>query len=324
MFVSYDMGGRRGVSFSYPMFERLRVRDRVELFAASAQFPGTARFGNGEAERVYQQSVTGNFFPVLGLRIYGRLAPGATAESARGAMQAAFTNARREWAPLVFGKSDAPELRRRFEGAVLALEPGAGGHSRLRQEFARPLWVLGLVAGLVLLIACSNLSNLFTARATARRREMALRASIGAGRARLVQQVVVEGAMLAAAACALGLAFGAAVAPGIVAMLGPSRQPVFLDLHVTWRMAAFALAAGGAATLLFAPAPALRASAVAPNEALKAGGGKISGRRAALRPMLAAQIALSFAVLFVGGLFLLSFENWRTGTCASRATAWRW
>jgi predicted permease len=115
--------------------------------------------------------------------------------------------------------------------------------------------------------------------------------------------------MLAAAACALGLVCGEAMAQAIVRMLGPSGDPVYLDVHLGWRMAAFALAAGGAATLLFALVPALRVSGVSPNEALKAGGLKLSGRAAVLRPMLAAQIALSFAVLFVGGLFLLSFEK---------------
>ena len=243
------------------------------------------------------------------LRILGRLGPGVAAEQARGPLQAAFTNARREWAPQIFGPRDAPELAQRYRGATLVAEPAAAGPSNLRRQFARPIWILAAVAGLVLLIACSNLANLFTARATAREREMALRASIGAGRGRLMQQGMVEGAMLAAVACGLGLVCGEAMAQAIVRMLGPSSDPVYLDVHLGWRMAAFAATAGTAATVLFALVPALRASAVSPNEALKAGGLKHSGKRAVLRPMLAAQIALSFTVLFVGGLFLLSFQR---------------
>jgi predicted permease len=115
--------------------------------------------------------------------------------------------------------------------------------------------------------------------------------------------------MLAAVACALGLACGSAMARAIVAMLGPSSDPVYLDVHIGWRMAAFAVLAAGIATLLFALVPALRASAANPNDALKAGGARLSGRRAVLRPMLAAQIALSYTVLFTGGLFLLSFQK---------------
>ena len=242
-------------------------------------------------------------------RILGRLKPGVTPGQVQPAFQNAFSNARREWAPQAFGPNDAPELMQRFLTARLDVRPAANGISNLRQSFARPMWILAVVAGLVLLIACTNLANLFTARAMAREREMALRVSIGAGRGRLIQQVLLEGALLASAACALGLAFGAAVAPAIVRMLGPSDNPVYLDLHVGWRMLAFVALAGAATTLLFALAPALRASAVAPHEALKSGGAKHSSRSAVLRPMLAAQVAFSFMVLFAGGLFLFSFHK---------------
>ena len=239
-------------------------------------------------------------------RILGRLQPGVTRQQAQQVLQAAFTNARRDWAPQAFGPNDAPERIQQFLTAPLYVRPAAGGPSDLRRDFARPMWLLAAVAGLVLLIACSNLTNLFTARAAARQREMALRISIGAGRARLVQQVLVEGALLASAACVLGFAFGAAVAPAIVGMLGSSRNPVYLDLQLTWRLVGFTTAAGVLSALLFALAPALRASGVAPQEALK-GGGKHSARSALLRPVLAAQVGIGFAVLFVSGLFLASF-----------------
>jgi putative ABC transport system permease protein len=241
------------------------------------------------------------------LRILGRLRPGIAAAQVRPVLQAVYSNARREWAPQVFGPNDSPKLLQQFLNTRVDVQPGAGGHSNLRQSFARPLWVLAVVAGLVLLIACSNLANLFTARAMAREREMALRVSIGAGRGRLVQQVLAEGAVLAAAAASLGLAFGAIAAPAIVSMLGTSQRPVYLEVGLGWRMVAFACAAGFAAMLLFALIPALRASGVAPQEALKSGGVKHSGRRAVLRPLLAAQVAFSFMVLFGGGMFLLSF-----------------
>jgi putative ABC transport system permease protein len=241
------------------------------------------------------------------LRIMGRLQPRVTLPRAHQVLQAAFTNAHHDWAADLYRNNEPPQRIQSFLAEPLRLTPAAGGPSDLRDRFARPMWILALVAGLVLLIACSNLANLFLARAAAREREMALRISIGAGRSRLIQQVIVEGALVAAAACALGLALGAAAAPAIVGMLGPWNLPVYLDVHLGWRMMSFAAAASLAATLLFALAPALRASGVAPQEALKAGGAKYSGRRAILRPMLAAQIALSFAVLFIGGMFVLSF-----------------
>jgi len=242
-------------------------------------------------------------------RILGRLRPGVPAQQAQQVLQAAFRNARREWAPAAFGANDAPEALRDFLDASLQAQPAAGGPSFLRQAFARPLWILAVVAGLVLLIACSNLANLFTARALARQREMALRISIGAGRGRLVQQLLVEGGLLAAAACALGLAFAGAVAPAIVGMLRSPRDPAYLDLHLGLRTMAFAALAGFAATLLFALLPAVRASAADPHEALKSGGFRSSASHGPLRAMLAAQIGLSFMVLFAGGMFVLSFAR---------------
>ena len=398
--VTYGMGGPYpSVAFSYPQMERFRAAagPGVELFAASAQFPGAAEIG-GETEKVVNQYVSGNFFTVLGiapalgrvltpnddvrpgpsvavlshsfwmrrfggspavlgrrfrysgiqwqiagvaregftgvergvrtdfwtpltardaralddwghqwLRIFGRLGPGATAARLQPVLQAAFSNARREWAPLAFGKNDSPELIGRFLNAPLQVRPAATGQSNLRLLFARPMWVLAAVAGLVLLIACSNLANLFIARAAAREREMALRVSIGAGRGRLIQQVLAEGAILATAACGLGLAFCAAAAPAVVNMLGTSRRPMYLDVNPGWRILAFTCAAGLAAMLLFALIPALRASAAAPQQALKSGGMKHSTRGAVLRPLLAGQVALSFMVLFGAGMFLLSF-----------------
>ena len=87
-----------------------------------------------------------------------------------------------------------------------ALPPsGLNGPSPLRAQFGRALWILGAIAGLVLLVAGSNVVNLALARAAAREREMALRMSIGAGRGRLIQQVLIESSLVALAACLLGL-----------------------------------------------------------------------------------------------------------------------
>ncbi|MGB9456192.1 MAG: ADOP family duplicated permease [Bryobacteraceae bacterium] len=240
--------------------------------------------------------------------VLGRLRPGVTAEAVRPALQAVYTNFLREQAT-GFRADESRTLVDRFLRGRLHVLPAPSGPSRLRETFARPLWILAAVAGLLLLIACSNLANLFTARALAREREMALRISIGAGRARLMRQLLVEGLLLASAASLLAAAFAAIAAPAIVGLLSKSDNQVCLDLHPDWRMTAFLLLACATATLLFALLPALRASAVSPHEALKSGGSKQSAQTNTLRPMLAAQIAFSFVVLFVGGLLLLSFRQ---------------
>jgi putative ABC transport system permease protein len=169
------------------------------------------------------------------------------------------------------------------------------------------LWILGTVVGLVLLIACSNVANLLTARAAAREREMALRLSIGAGRSRLVQQLLIESAMLASTACALAVVFALAVAPLIVDMLGTSASPAYLDLRPDWRLLGFVTVIAVVTTMLFGLTPALRASGVSPLVALKAIGARASGRAQLLRPLLAAQVAFSLTVLFLAGLLTLSF-----------------
>ena len=240
--------------------------------------------------------------------VLGRLKPGATAEAVQQPLQAVYTNFLRERAA-DFRPDESRALVARFMRGRLQVVPAPNGPSRLRETFARPLWILAAVAGLLLLIACSNLANLFTARALAREREMALRISIGAGRGRLMRQLLVEGLLLAGAASVLAAAFAAIAAPAIVGLLSRSDSQVYLDLHPDWRMTAFLLLACATATMLFALLPALRASAVSPHEALKSGGSKQSARTNTLRPMLAAQIAFSFMVLFVAGLLLLSFRQ---------------
>ena len=123
-------------------------------------------------------------------KIMGRLGAGHRADEVRGVMQAVLTNFRRERVAMW---GDAPRAEReRFLGARVVVRSASNGISGLRADYERPLWILAAVVTLVLLLACSNLANLMLARAAAREREMALRLSIGAGRARLMQQMLVE------------------------------------------------------------------------------------------------------------------------------------
>jgi len=202
--------------------------------------------------------------------------------------------------------SRPPDRVARFINTPLNARWAATGPSRLRRQFERPLWILAAIAALVLLIAGSNVANLLLARTAVREREMALRLSLGAGRGRLVQQVLAESALLAAAACVAGAVFASFAAPAVVGLLGSPEDPISLDLVVDWRLVAFV----GALTLLittaFGLAPALRASNAAPMTPLKSGG-RSSARVGAVRPFVALQVAFSLVVLFVGGLLVLSF-----------------
>jgi predicted permease len=241
-------------------------------------------------------------------RIMGRMKSGLPPEAARSVLQAAFTAFRRDRGPAFSGSGTAAERQRRIE-APLYVRAAANGLSPLRRQFERPLWILAAIAGLVLAIAGANAGNLFLARAAAREREMAVRVSIGAGRARLLQQVLVESALVAAAACALGLLFAAVTAPAVVDLLASADDPVRLDLHLDWRVAAFAALITVATTMLFGLAPALRASHVAPLAALKGGESRAGARVAVMRPFVVLQVAFGLAVLFVGGLLVHSFAS---------------
>lgn len=243
------------------------------------------------------------------LRVFGRLRDDVPLEQAHAVLQAAFTNFRREYAARHMDPSRPPDRVARFINTPLNARPAATGPSRLRRQFERPLWILAGIAALVLLIAGSNVANLLVARTAAREREMSLRLSLGAGRGRLIQQVLAESALLAAAACVAGALFASFVAPAVVGLLGSPEDPVSLELIVDWRPVAFI----GALTLLittaFGLAPALRASNAAPMTGLKSAGGRGSARLGAVRPFVVLQVAFSLVVLFVGGLLVLSFAR---------------
>jgi putative ABC transport system permease protein len=121
--------------------------------------------------------------------------------------------------------------------------------------------------------------------------------------------MLIESALLALSACVLAVLFALAVAPVIVEMLGTADSPAYLDVRPDWRLLAFVGATAAVTTMLFGLMPALRASGVSPLAALKLQGGRLSGRARALRPLLAAQVASSLAVLFVAGLLTLSFAR---------------
>jgi putative ABC transport system permease protein len=240
-------------------------------------------------------------------RIWGRMQAGVAQERARTVLQSVFTGFARDQ---VARRSE--ESRDRLEQLLntrVHLRSAATGPSGLRESFARALWVLGALAALVLLVASSNVASLLVARAAARQREMALRASIGAGRGRLIQQALIESGLLALTSCALGAVLSVVATPKIVSMTSTSAAIVRLDVWPDWRVLVFLGGMGILVTFLFGLAPALHASAAPPADALKSGGGRHATHLGVFRPLVAAQIAFSFVVLFVGGLCLASFAN---------------
>ncbi len=197
---------------------------------------------------------------------------------------------------------------KKFLDQRVVLGSAAAGASELQSNYRVSLVVLGVLVALVLLIACVNVANLMTAQAASRAREMALRVSIGAGRGRLVQLVLVESAILAFLSGAIGSLFAWWSAPFVVSMINPTDNPVRLFLPADWRVLAFGMALTVAVMLLFGLTPALRASGVKPAAALK-GGDDPHTRRRGMHVLIAAQIAFCFVVLFVAGLFSTTFDR---------------
>jgi len=190
----------------------------------------------------------------------------------------------------------------------LALEPAATGASNLQTETKRPLEILAVLVGLVLLIACANVANLMTAQASARAREMAVRVSMGGGKWRLVQMVLVQSAWLAVFAAAVGGLFAWWSGPLVVGMINPPDNPAQLLLPADWRVLFFGMAMALVVTLLFGLAPAVRASNVNPVSALKGGEDPHSKRRL-MHALIAVQVAFCFLVLFVAGLLVTTFQR---------------
>ena len=196
----------------------------------------------------------------------------------------------------------------RFLNQQLVFYPAGAGISELQKDYRRYLGVLGLLAALVLLIACANVANMMTAHAAARAREMALRISIGAGRRRLVQLILVQSALLALLASVLGAFFAAWSAPFVLGLVNPPDNPARLALAADWRVLLFGFGLIILVVLLLGLLPALRASAVRPVAALKGGEDPHSPRRL-MRGAIALQIAFCFLVLFLSSLFVASFQR---------------
>jgi putative ABC transport system permease protein len=186
--------------------------------------------------------------------------------------------------------------------------PASSGVSELQEDYQQALEWLGVLVVLVLLIACLNVANLMSVLAAARAREMALRVSIGAGRWRLVQMVLVESAMLSGLAGGLGAMFAWRAAPLVLSMISSPDNPARLILSPDWRVLSFGVVLIVGVMLLFGMLPALRASAVKPVSALK-GGDDPHARRRTMHGMIAVQVAFCFLVLFTAGLFVKTFQR---------------
>jgi len=237
------------------------------------------------------------------LTVVGRLAPGQTREQAESRLRAFLPQLREATLPQDWPASD---LKQYLEEPIVLMD-GSTGITSLRDRYSRPLYVLLGIVGLVLAIACANMANLLLAQSVARRKELAVRLSLGAGRWRLVRQLIVESIMLSTLGAALGLVIARWGSRAIVAMLSTRTQAVEVNLDMDWRVFAFTALVGMFTGLLFGVAPALRGTSLTPADALRdhsrgvVGGGS---RFQIGHGLVALQVALSFVLVFGSSLFV--------------------
>ena len=233
-----------------------------------------------------------------------RLRPGVSAMQAQAALEGPFS----EWA-----RSANPK-RRAEDVPKLVVREGSGGLDGLRRRYSKPLYILLTLVGLILSIACANIANLLLARASARKREIALRLSLGAGRLRIIRQLLTESVLLALLGGALGVAFAVWGIRFLTLLLANGSENFTLRAELNWHVLAVVAALSLLTGVLFGLAPALQSTRMDFMPALKESRtGEARGRgfrRFGLsRILMVSQIAVTLLILVAAGLFLRTLSN---------------
>lgn len=250
------------------------------------------------------------------VQVFGRLKPGYTVESAKAPLQTLFSQIREYEMTLPAAVKWTDYMRSQFRKGTLNVVKADNGYSSLRNDFSDALVVLMCMVGLVLLIACANVANLLIARAFARQKEISVRLSLGASRGQLIRQLLVESMVLSFAGGVAGVALAFAMTRALLGFVPVESNPLLLRAEPDARILLFTLGVTILTGFVFGLVPAWRASRPDLWTTLKdtvgaiagSGGGSLYLRKG----LIAAQVALSFLLLFGAGLFVRSLQNLKT------------
>ncbi len=250
-------------------------------------------------------------YKVQWLSLFARLKPGVTRERAEAVTQALFRpmldEARARARPMRSRRAEQDLMN-----IKLTLRPASQGINVLRDFWEKPLLALMAMVALVLLIACANVANLLIARAAGRRKEIAIRLAIGAGRGAIVRQLVLESLLLALAGGTAGLLLGRFTTAGLIRLIPAGAGNGWLSPEIDLRVLLFTAAVSVGVGLLFGLAPAVQATRPDVAPALKDQAANVAsgtGQARFRRALVVAQVALSLLLLIGAGLFSRSIYN---------------
>lgn len=290
-----------------PEFFGVEVGSSPDIFAPVMMSPQLMPSGGPLAEE-------GPLLEHIGyeiFQVFGRLKPGVTETQAVAGLEAPFRQIRDALAKR-YARHFDPRVPQRILQETLAVTSFSSGLSQLRRQFSRPLQILMTVVAMVLLIACANVANLLLARASGRRKEIALRLCLGAGRARLIRQMLTESTLLAIMGGILGLLFASWGRQLLLARMSAGLAPISLDSPTDYRVLGFTGGVSILTAILFGLAPAVRATRVDLIPALKDNARGLSGgifRMRLGKVLVISQVALSVILVAGAGLFVRTLYN---------------
>jgi putative ABC transport system permease protein len=270
---------------------------RVPIQMKPIMTPGSDRLGDRRSQWI---------------QMFARMKPGETIDTVRPKLQGIFHQQLEYEINLPQMKNISAYLRDLFLKRQVQLEQAASGYSNMRNNFGKALIVLMCMVGLVLLIACANVASLLIARAVARRKEIAVRLAVGASRAQLIRQLLIESVALSLWGAVAGILLAIWTIRGLISFLPVGGTPLMLSVQPDLRVLGFSIGVAVVTGILFGLAPAFQGTKLDQWSTLKDAAGAVAGASGGVnlrKALVAGQVALSFLLLAGAALFVQSLGN---------------